>query len=280
MNLSCCIWGLDFGKNGWMRFLRKRLNRVVSERVMLEAMAELGYRSIDIQPYMQRSSESVSTLKRLELDVACVSLSFFAPEGSTLHTKDKAAAQSMMDHLKDGIDHTAHIGVDRAYVVPGEVDDDLSINDYGVYYSKLAEYAQSRGVMIGIEHFPRKAFPTIQSTLEFIKEINHPNLYLLFDLGHAQISKEDPVQWLPEAGDRLLYVHLDDNDGINDLHLPLTEGVQTREDLESLFKVLGELNYQGPVSLELHPLLPNPFQGLSRNKQLVEELLLSHSVGR
>ena len=178
-----------------------------------------------------------------------------------MHTKDKAAAQSMMDHLKDGIDHAAHIGVDRAYVVPGEVDDDLSINDYGVYYSKLAEYAQSRGVMIGIEHFPRKAFPTIQSTLEFIKEINHPNLYLLFDLGHAQISKEDPVQWLPEAGDRLLYVHLDDNDGINDLHLPLTEGVQTREDLESLFKVLGELNYQGPVSLELHPLLPNHRHG-------------------
>lgn len=278
MNLSCCIWAMDYGRNGPMRFFRKRLNKVVSETTMLEAMADLGFRSIDIQPYMLRSSESVSILNRLELNLSCVSLSFFAPEGSTLHTKDKAAAQSMMGHLKDGIDHASHIGVDRTYVVPGEVDDELSISDYVHYYGELAEYAQSRGVMLGIEHFPEKAFPTIQSTLDFIREVDHPNLYLLFDLGHAQISKEDPAKLLPLAGDRLLYVHLDDNDGVNDLHLPLIEGVQSRKDLESLFKVLVELNYQGPVSLELHPHLPNPFQALARNKQLVDELLLSHSV--
>ena len=241
-------------------------------------MAELGFRHIDIQPSMLRSSDSVSILNQHELNVSCVSLSFFAPEGSTLHTKDKATAQPMIDHLKDGIDHASHIGVDRTYVVPGEVDDELSISDYGDYYGEVAEYAQSRGVMLGIEHFPEKAFPTIQSTLDFIREIDHPNLYLLFDLGHAQISKEDPTELLPLAGDRLLYVHLDDNDGVNDLHLPLIEGVQSREDLESLFKVLVDLNYQGPVSLELHPLLPNPFQALHRNKQLVDELLLSNSV--
>ena len=263
---------MNFGKRGLMRFLRKRLNKVVAETSMLECMGELGFQHVDIQPNMQHSAASCSTLKEHQLKVACMSLSFFAPDKGTLHSKDPAAVNPLMDYLKAGIDHTAHLGIDRAYVVPGKANDVISLTDIAPHYAELAEYSAKKGVKIGIEHFPETALPTVKSTLEFIEQVNHPNLYLLFDIGHAQISNEDPADLLPDAGDRLLYVHLDDNDGKEDLHLSLTEGVQTRKDLESLFTVLENMNYSGPVSLELHPMLPDPFQALKESKQIVEEL--------
>ena len=48
------------------------------------------------------------------------------------------------------------------------------------------------------------------------------------------------------AGRRLGYVHLDDNDGRQDLHLGLTEGVLTKPSLKRTLDALREVEYQGP----------------------------------
>ncbi|MCB1123128.1 MAG: sugar phosphate isomerase/epimerase, partial [Verrucomicrobiae bacterium] len=141
---------------------------------------------------------------------------------------------------------------------------------YADHYASLAEYGQDRGIKIGIEHFPGTAFPSVKKTLDFIREVDHPNLYLLFDIGHAQISEEDPVEAIELAGDRLVYVHLDDNDGKDDLHLPLTEGVQSEESLKRFFLGLRNCGYSGHVSLEMHPKLPNPFNAIKQSKAVVE----------
>ena len=270
MDLSCCVWAMNYGKRRWSRFFRRRLDKVVSETDMLDWMAKLGFQHVDIQPNMQHSEASKETLKKYQQQVACMSLSFFGPEGGSFHSSDSTAAHSLMSHLKKGIDHTSKLGVDLAYVVPGKSSEGFSLTDSAPYYFELADHAQSKGVKIGIEHFPATALPTIQSTLEFLELVKHPNLYLLFDIGHAQISQEDPAEVLPDAGDRLLYVHLDDNDGKEDLHLALTEGIQSHQDLETLFNTLDHMRYSGPVSLELHPLLQNPFQALRDSKALVE----------
>ena len=86
-------------------------------------------------------------------------------------------------------------------VVPGPPVDEGTIYRYGDRYSALAEHAQDYGVKLCIEHFPGSAFPTVAATLDFIKAINHPNIYLLFDIGHAQMTNEDPAELLPLAGD-------------------------------------------------------------------------------
>ncbi|NQW02691.1 MAG: sugar phosphate isomerase/epimerase [Acidobacteria bacterium] len=95
---------------------------------------------------------------------------------------------------------------------------------------------------------------------------------LLFDIGHAQMSGEDPRVALTAAGDRLGYVHLDDNDGIGDLHLALTDGVQTRQSLTDLFTVLDDVGYAGPVSLEMKSDLPDPADAIRRSFAIVQDL--------
>ena len=64
------------------------------------------------------------------------------------------------------------------------------------------------------------------------------------------MSKEDPAAVIAAAGDRLGYVHLDDNDGEGDLHWSLLEGVLTEKALAATFAALALSQYTGPASLE------------------------------
>lgn len=111
--------------------------------------------------------------------------------------------------------------------------------------------------------------PTAAGTLAFLAQIGHPNLYLLFDLGHTLISKEDPAETIRAAGSRLGYIHLDDNDGVGDLHWSLLEGVLTEEILGQTFEALTAVNYEGAVSLELSPTLDDPLEALRQSKAVV-----------
>ena len=141
------------------------------------------------------------------------------------------------------------------------------------HYSEIAEHAQSVDIKLCIEHFPGTAFPTVESTLDFIRDTGHPNLYLLFDIGNAQMADEDPAEVLANVGDRLGYVHLDDNDGVNDLHLALTDGVQTPESLGDLFSVLDDVGYDGPVSLEIKNDVPDPLDAITRSFGIASDLM-------
>ena len=132
-----------------------------------------------------------------------------------------------------------------------------------------AERAAANGVRLCVEHFPGTALPSAAATLDFIRAIDHPNLGLLFDIGHVQISGEDPASVIRQAGQRLAYVHLDDNDGQSDLHWALLDGVLTAETLRDTFRALADIGYSGPVSIELSPRLRDPFGALQRSRQLV-----------
>ena len=107
--------------------------------------------------------------------------------------------------------------------------------------------------VLGFEHFPGTALPTIADTLAFLRNVAHPNLYLLLDIGHAQMSNEDVPTAVADAGALLGYVHLDDNDGEGDLHWALLDGVLTKESLRQTFSALDAHGYEGGISLELNP---------------------------
>lgn len=260
MKLSCCLWGLNERPGA-------------TESNNLELLATLGFGMVDICPSMQKSAETKTKLNELGLQVGCISISHEAPPESTFDTDDEEKRYPLIRHTTEAINHASEIGADYTYVVPGPFINETTYTHYAEQYAQLADHAQAQGVKLGIEHFPGTAFPSVISTLDFIKDVDHPNLYLLFDIGHAQISNEDPAKVLPLAGDRLLYVHLDDNDGEYDLHLALTDGVQTRESLTELFSVLKDIGYDGFVSLEMHPQLPDPLAAIRRSKELIDPLL-------
>ncbi len=256
MILSCCAWALSG-----------------PEEQNLDQLAELGFSHVDVRPQALCSPQSRQCLADLGLGVPCVAIAF--PEVPLDSADDQEAARAF-SQLAAGLHHAHELGANTAYVVPGMDRSPAALERYARALGHLAEQAAGLKLKLGLEHFPGRCLPTGAATLEFIEGIGHPNLYLLFDLGHAQISAEDPAALIRRAGPRLGYVHLDDNDGRQDLHLGLLEGVLTEATLRQTLAALEEVNYQGPLSLELHPQLPDPLDALRRSREVV--LRLEHAA--
>lgn len=78
------------------------------------------------------------------------------------------------------------------------------------------------GLNIHLEN-AHEASPDLQQAL--IDQINDPRLGICLDIGHAHAFSSTPViDWITALGERITYVHLHDNDGSADQHLPLGQG--------------------------------------------------------
>lgn len=255
MTISCCTWALGG-----------------TEADVLTAIAQVGLRHIDHRPFDFRSAESRRLISDLELTPACMATGFGMPEGAALDAADAGARDTAVEHTRRALEYAHETGIRRAYLLPGEDSDGESLNRYGECVIKLADAAAGYGIKLCIEHFPGKALPTVQDTLDYIAKLGHDNLYLLFDIGHAQISKEVPAEAIAMAGDRLGYFHLDDNDGVSDLHWALCDGVLTEDVLKTTLAALDTIGYDGPVSLEMNPGLPDPLAATESGFRLVRTL--------
>ena len=249
VELSSCAWALTG-----------------PEEDALDTLSQIGFRSVDIQAKTFQSPQARTRIQDLGFSVRCLGLSFNMDDGAALDGTTPAARQAALDHCRESLDHAAALGIGTTYVVPGE--DSTALPHFTTTLIQVADFAAERGICVGVEHFPGKALPTASGTLDYLADLGHPNLYLLLDSGHLQISKEDPATVIAAAGDRLSYVHLDDNDGEGDLHWSLLDGVLTENELDAIFAALELSPYNGPVSLELNPNLPAPTTALSKSRTI------------
>ena len=252
MKIACCIWALSG-----------------IETEVLRQVRDLGFDRIDIQPAHLQALESRLLAQELGLEVSCVGASFGMPDGAGLDQADAGARRAAVDHVRDAIERAAHLGAGTIYVVPGADGTPAGLERYAESLARLAAVAEEAEIKLAVEHFPATALPTAGETLAFLEEINHPNLYLLYDSGHIQISGEDAVAVIEKAGARLGYVHLDDNDGISDLHWSLLDGVMTEESLADTIAALDGIGFQGALSLELNPKLRQIKRALQSSRDIL-----------
>lgn len=256
MYISCCSWAL-----------------AGPDDQILAQLANIGFQLIDFRPFDFHSDVAQSKMRSLKLTPSCMATAFGMPEGASLDSADTAALTAARNHIIDALGYAARLGMTRAYLLPGLDADTQPMRRYAESLRILGDCAYEHGIRLCIEHFPGRSLPTVQATLDFIEDIGHPGLNLVLDVGHAQISREDPVEAIAKAGDRLAYVHLDDNDGVDDLHWALGDGVMTLGELRRTLEALQGSSYDGPVSLELHPTLPDPVDALTRSLDLVCQII-------
>lgn len=252
MKLACCVWAIT-----------------QPESDVLQLMKDIGFEWIDIQPQMLRTDDLRSFANELGLKTSCMGISFGMPEGASLSDADAANRDPAIQYMIDGMAHAIRLGADTVYIVPDMDDSPAALTRYAESIKTLSDKAIKYNLKLGIEHFPGRALPTAKATLDFIRQIDHPSLYLLLDSGHLQMSDEDFSETVQAAGDRLGYVHLDDNDGKGDLHWSLLDGVLTENALKALFDELNNIGYTGAISLELNPNLPNPVEALIKSRDIV-----------
>ncbi len=252
MYLSCCVWALT-----------------APEENVMSDMQSLGFQWIDIRPQMLATPAAQARARAHALKVSSVSASWGMPENTALDSLETAARNTALAYVDQAAAHCAALGGTAIYVVPGVDDSEAALACFADSLATAAQKAATNGIKLCVEHFPGTALPSAAATLDFIRAIGHPNLGLLFDIGHAQISGEDPVSVIRQAGQRLAYVHLDDNDRQGDQHWALLDGVLTAETLQDTFRALADIGYSGPISIELSPQLNDPFHALQRSRQIV-----------
>lgn len=249
MTLACCVWAIKGSENG-----------------ILSRAASLGFEWIDVRPFAFSSEEARLRIGELGLSASCVAASFGVPEDALLGSTDPESAPRAASRLDRALDFAAAHGAATAYVVPER--DPMLLDRYAAKLTEAAGRAEELGVRLCVEHFPGGALPTASGTIAFLRDVGHPNLFLLLDIGHAQMSGEDPAAVISDAGPLLGYVHLDDNDGSRDLHLALTDGVLTEAALGDAVAALRDIGYRGALSLELNPELPDPADALRRSREI------------
>ena len=252
MRTACCIWALS-----------------ESETDVLRQVHDIGFEFIDIQPMHQRTMESRLLAQELGLRVSCVGASFGMPDGAALDHSDASKRELAVNHVHSAIAHAADIGAEIAYVIPGSDARPAALARYQDSLARLAAAAADLEIKLAVEHFPGTALATAAETLEFIRQADQENLYLLYDSGHIQMSGEDPATVIANAGETLGYVHFDDNDGVSDLHWSLLDGVMTVESLVATLRALDAIDYGGALSLELSPALPKQAKALAESRDVL-----------
>jgi sugar phosphate isomerase/epimerase len=75
-----------------------------------------------------------------------------------------------------------------------------------------------------------------------------PDLLCHLDLGHCNLFGRSPAPMIRRFADRLCHIHLHDNNGLADLHLPPGAG---NIDWASVVEALKEVKYDGTITLEV-----------------------------
>lgn len=112
-------------------------------------------------------------------------------------------------------------------------------------FATLAELAEPFGIRVMIENLVGIFEPAAQMRAMLDA---HPRLGWHYDIGHAQVRGNRSREYLEVLGDRLAHVHLSDNSGRSDDHLPLGVG---RLDWKRLVRGLKRTGYDGRITLEV-----------------------------
>jgi sugar phosphate isomerase/epimerase len=237
---------------------------------VLRQLAALGFAHVDLVAEVDRPSEQREELADSGLLVSCLSLGRQLPPGHSLDAADVGVRRAALALLQRQIADAAQLGATTAYLVPGFDSCATAMTCFADGCVLLADYAAARKVRLCIEHFPGRSLPTAAAALDWLHQIGNPDLSLLLDVGHCLISGEDAADIVRRAGQRLGYVHLDDNDGIGDLHWPLLAGRLTQQRLADVMTALRGIGYQGALALELNPATADPVEALRQGKRIVE----------
>lgn len=240
---------------------------------VLGQIAALNFTYVDLVAEVDRSAVQREELAESGLLVSCMALGRQLPAGHTLDAADAGVRRATLGLLQRQIADGARLGATTAYLVPGFDDSTTALSCFAEGCGLLADYAAARRVRLCIEHVPGRALPTAAATLDWLQQIGHPHLALLLDVGHCLISNEDAAAAVRRAGAGLGYVHLDDNDGIGDLHWPLFSGRLTERQLAEVVTALREIRYQEALALELNPMISDPIEALRNGKRIVERLM-------
>jgi sugar phosphate isomerase/epimerase len=194
----------------------------------------------------------LAALKRHRLALVCHLPTFVNPADLTDSLR-KASVQELLASIETAAD----LGVEKVVLHPGycsgmgvHVMDRvkaLALDSLRVTGRRAAEL----GLILCVENLMVRGSPFVAPEDFDLIFDEMPDLKLVLDTGHAHIA--DPsgrraIQFIQRHGQRLAHVHISDNQGTRDEHLPMGEGTI---DFQFLAHALRTIGYRDTFTLEI-----------------------------
>ena len=249
MEISACLWGLP-----------------ESPDLAIEKLAAVGIENFDVDPgFAETIQESAGPVR---IKVTCLAAGHLMPPHAQLDSRRPDARIAAMEHVRGGVEEAGRLGAEAVYIGPPP-NGGGGLRVFEAAVSTLADDAASGGLRFCIEHVPGTLLETAGATTDLVRRVGNSNLYTLIDIGHCLIAGEDPAEAIADTGDRLGYIHFDDNYREDDLHLPLTEGVLEMDDVVDILAALARSSYKGALAIEGKNDLPDPVGAVAKSLEIL-----------
>jgi sugar phosphate isomerase/epimerase len=171
-----------------------------------------------------------------------------------IHNPSPLVRQAAIDELRRCIDVAQLLGAPFCTTHflgwPGFLEEEQGYEFYRQAYTILLKHGEERGVAVTLENSPHN-----KHQLKYFREIffRLPNLKLTFDIGHGNIETARSMtrDYLFALRDRLVHVHMSDNDGDGDDHLPFGAAKRGGINLMHELRGLKDFRYDGTITLEI-----------------------------
>jgi sugar phosphate isomerase/epimerase len=184
--------------------------------------------------------------------------------------------EESLNQIKEAIEFTHDVGAELLTVHPGwkdlfgyrYPDEAYALAIEG--HRELADAASTYGIRLGIENMPPLwvSFGTTPEEIKaMIQAVNRDNLGLTLDVGHANILGANAIEeFVTTLNDKILLIHIHDNDGTRDQHKVIGEGTI---DFRKLINLLVQTGINVPLCIESHSL-----DDLVKGKENLEQFLV------
>lgn len=193
--------------------------------------------------------------------------------GVNLASPIRSLAAASLAEVVQTVDLAVEVGSRLVVIHPGHVDEDylaldgerdLAWRRFSFALEVILARAGQRGVRVAIENKQRgRGWDMVHTSDEHARVLDRfPQLRACLDVGHLHTVEGDLAAHVVALGERLAHVHLHDNCGERDEHLPLGRGgVAWRGALAAL----AGAGYRGHIVLEV----PDP-DGLRESVAVLE----------
>jgi sugar phosphate isomerase/epimerase len=222
----------------------------------IKAIAGMGFDYIDLTIEAPGAAAESTDWRKVRQAVSDAGLGLVCHTAPYLPINNPSALvrQAAVDELRRSIDAAAILEAQVCTMHfmgwPGYLADKDGYEYYRQLLTVLINHGKQSGVAVAMENSPKNSHQ-LKTFREIFQRL--PDLKLLYDVGHGNIDtpKSMTGEYLFALADRLVHVHMSDNDGKGDDHLPFGAAKRGTLKLKKELQALRSFNYDGTITLEI-----------------------------
>lgn len=241
----------------------------------LEKVAEAGYRAVELVTETSKWTED--DFRRYNTKREELGITFDTTCALRYGVGDPSVREGFLADVREQLRIMEKIECTTLNVMSGNVVPGLSPEDQHAScvegMKRAAQLVEGKGVTLLIENIDLEENPhyymwSVPEAFKIVEEVNHPQVKVLYDLYHAQISGGNLIANLQRHFDKVGLIHIADVPG---RHQPGTGEIN----YINIYKKLAELSYNRYVAMEFYP-IGDPVKILAHARQEALQAAQAH----